>query len=204
MRPAHARDEEGSREHGAVDERRPDVRLHEDEEHRPGREQDRAERDREPADLLRAVGEVPGEEERDQHLAELGRLEAEEAEIDPAPRAARHRARGEDEGHHREQGDIDDARETPVDLGVDEDRNCHQDEPDPGVDALARGGAAARVELRDPVDRPEPVGDRREHGRQQQQVEAAHDLEHARVVAGTARPQAAGAGVDGFDPDVSH
>ena len=204
MRPAHARDEERRREHGAEDERGADVRLHEHEQDGTGGEQDRPQRHREAPDLLRTVGEVAREEERDQHLAELGRLEAEEAEIDPAPRAARHRAGGEDEGHHGKQADIDDAREAPVDLRVDEDRNCHQDEADPGVQPLTRGGAAARVELRDPVDRPEPVGDRGEHGREQQQVEPANDLEHARAVAGTARPQAAGAGVDGFDPDVSH
>src|SRR5205823_1633139 len=75
-------------ERGAVDERRPEVGLHEDEEDRDERETEREERRPRLADPPRALGEEAGQREDEEQLPELGGLEAEEAEVDPALRAS--------------------------------------------------------------------------------------------------------------------
>ena len=85
-----AGDEQHRRERGRVDERRADVRLDEDEQ-RSARARARSPASTRPqlADPPRAVGEEAGEGEHEQQLPELGRLELEEADVDPALRAAR-------------------------------------------------------------------------------------------------------------------
>ena len=78
MQPAHAREEEHGGERGAVDERRADVRLDEDEQdrHEP-RARSRASGAPELVDRACArSARKPARTSDEQHLAELGRLEA--------------------------------------------------------------------------------------------------------------------------------
>ena len=102
VEPADAGDEEDGDDRRRVDERRPEVRLHEHEEDGHEREPDRLQHDLRVVDRPRPVGEEAGQEEHEEQLAELGRLELEEAEVDPPLRAARVTAREDEE--HQEQG----------------------------------------------------------------------------------------------------
>ena len=76
------------------------VGLHEDEHHRAGRKRDRPERNAQAVDLLRTVGQESGKRQREQHLPELGRLEGEEADVDPPLRPSGRRAEDQHEPHH--------------------------------------------------------------------------------------------------------
>ncbi len=129
---------------------------------------------------LRAVGEEAGEEEREQHLPELGRLEGEEADVDPAPRPARRGARDEHERHHPERADVDHRLEPPVDGRVDQHHADHHDRADAGVQRLPAAEAPARVVLGDPADRPDPEPDDRGDGREQHPVHAARAARRGR------------------------
>ena len=76
----------------------------------------------------RALGEEAGDREHEQELPELGRLEREEADVDPARRAARGAA---DDEHDRDQADRPDEDRPPVaavDVGVDEQRDDERDD----------------------------------------------------------------------------
>ena len=79
-----------------------------------------------------------GEEEREQHLAELGGLEGEEADVDPPLRAARGRAEDEHERHHRRRGDVDrpsrSAGRRPGSIRL---ATTSSDQPGGGVERLA-------------------------------------------------------------------
>ena len=83
-----------------------------------------------------AVGEERREEEREQHLPELGGLEAEEADVDPAARAARGRAGDEHERHQPERRPEDQPAEAPVDGRVDQRRDDEDDAADRRVQRL--------------------------------------------------------------------
>ena len=96
-------------EDGEVHERRAEVGLDEDEEGREADERDRLQDGPEPPDLAVVVCEEAAEAERDEDLAELGRLEAEEADLDPALRAA-HGVGDEDD---EEQDDQDPVERSP-------------------------------------------------------------------------------------------
>ena len=85
MHPADAGHEEAGAERGEVDEPAAEVRLEEDEQHRRYRKRDREQRRPHVLDAPDPVGEEGGDEEDEQELPELRRLEAEERDVDPAP-----------------------------------------------------------------------------------------------------------------------
>ncbi len=84
MRPAHAGHEQHGGERGGVHERRADVRLDEHENDRRQPVAERLQRYAGICDRARALGEEAREGEHEQDLAELGGLEGEEADVDPA------------------------------------------------------------------------------------------------------------------------
>ena len=84
VRPAHARDEEAREEGGDVDERGAEVGLPEDEHDRDDAEHDRLQHDAGLLEPSHAIDEEAGEGEDEEELAELGRLELERPEVDPA------------------------------------------------------------------------------------------------------------------------
>ena len=69
------------------DRRRAEVGLGEDEQRRQRRDRQRREEDAQVVDVLLVVGEVLRQHEDDDQLADLGRLDVEGADVDPAPRA---------------------------------------------------------------------------------------------------------------------
>ena len=121
--PADAGDEEAGRDRGRVDERRAEVGLHEDEQDRHDREADGAEHDAQVAHAPAAVGEEAGEREDEEQLAELGRLELEEADVDPAPRAARLLREREHEQHQDDRRGVERPLQAAVAVGVDGERD---------------------------------------------------------------------------------
>ena len=159
MRPAHTGDEEHGGQRAGVDERRADVRLDEDERNRHEAVAERRQHGFRRGDRASPVGEEAGQREHEQHLAELGRLECEEADVDPTVRAARGGAGGEHEQHDPERPEVDRPAQAAVAVGIDEQHEHEEHGTDDCVHALPRGGRAARVVLRDPVDRPQPVTD---------------------------------------------
>ena len=134
--PPRARQEEHRSQHPAVDDRRSDVGLEEDQEHRQGRESDSGQDRLRVLDSSRPVGEEPGEEEDEEHLAELGRLQPEKAEVDPPSRAADCRSGHEDEAHHRDRRRVEDAPVPPVDIRIDRDGERQRDRSDRDIEAL--------------------------------------------------------------------
>jgi hypothetical protein len=125
-----------------------------------------------------ALDEEPGDREDEEQLAELGRLELDRADVDPALRASDRLREGEDD-HHQAQGDaVDDTPVAAVDVGRDRDRGYQPEHSHDGSDRLAHHEVvlvARHVEARDARDRPEPVADERRHGEQQHEVEAPHE-----------------------------
>src|SRR5207244_9675137 len=107
---------------GAVDERRAEVRLQEDEEDRDEAEADSRERRARLAQAPRPLGEKAGKREHEQHLAELRRLKAEEAEVEPALRTA-DRTGQEHNRDHDSSAAEDHPPAQPVELRVDEQRS---------------------------------------------------------------------------------
>ena len=201
VRPARAGREEHRAQRRAVDERRPQVGLHEDEQHRPGGEHDRGDDGAQLVDSPAALGEEAGQGEHDEHLAELGRLEAERAEVEPAPRVPRHPAGQEHEQHHAAQRAVQHAPVPPVQIRVDEHEGDQTDAADRRVDALAEHvvvRVAGDVVPRDPGDRPEPVAERRGDRGEQHPVEPADRGADRRAVVAPVR-DAAGALVEGLD-----
>src|SRR5207253_903208 len=87
MQPARACDEQDRCERGRVDHGRPDIRLEEDEPNGDAGEPDHLSDRARLAELSRSLREKAREREDEQHLAELRRLEPEEAEIEPSSRA---------------------------------------------------------------------------------------------------------------------
>ena len=85
VEPAHARDEEAGAERSQVDEAATEVRLKEHEQDWGYGQRNSEQRCPQLVDPLDPVGEERCHEEDEQELAELGRLEAEEREVDPAP-----------------------------------------------------------------------------------------------------------------------
>src|SRR5439155_26263158 len=88
MQPPRPRDEEDRAERKQIHERRPEVRLEEDQSDRHSGEADSREHRPQLAHAPSPVGEEGREEEDEEQLSELGRLEAEEREVDPALRPA--------------------------------------------------------------------------------------------------------------------
>ena len=142
-------------------------------------EPDRRQRRRAAVDRASgAVGEEPGEREHEQHLPELGRLEREEADVDPALRAARGGAGREHEHHHRERPEVDrpaqsgGRRSGSTKSATTKHDGARRRRTAPG----GRERGAARVVARDPVDRPEAVGRQpQRRAGEQQPVEPADE-----------------------------
>ena len=182
VEPANAGGEHHGCERRGVHEGGADVRLEEHERDRARGHSHRGNRHAELADPLRAVDEEAGEEQREENLPELGGLEAEEAEVDPAARPARRGARNEHEDHHRERASVDHALEPPVDRRIDQRRHDHQHAAHSGVERLAACEAPTRIVPGDPVDRAQAVADDHQDGREQDPVESAHQPEGAHRV----------------------
>ena len=176
VQPTHARDEQDCGERGAVHHRGADIRLDEHEQDRDGTESDRLDHSARLADAPRPVGEKAGEEEDEEQLPELRRLEAEEADVEPALRVARDGSRQEHEHHHPGGADEDRLPEAPVVVRVDEERHDQADAADHGVDHLSREevvGVARDVVRGDPADRPEAEAEQPADRAEQEPVETA-------------------------------
>ena len=126
-----------------------------------------------------AVDEEAGDREHEEHLAELGRLELDDAEVDPALRAADRLRGDEDDEHQRERR----RRRRASSAGArgrsgSSARDHEPGDADAGGDRLAHDEVVlvpGNVEARDPGDDPEPVADERRGGEQQDPVEAAQE-----------------------------
>ena len=124
MAPADPGDEEAGDERGAVDERRAEVGLLEDERDRDRREPDRLQHHARLVHPADPVGEEARQREHEQQLPELGRLELERPDLDPALRAARGVGEREDEQHPDERQAVDPLLRTAVAVGVDRERDA--------------------------------------------------------------------------------
>src|SRR5262249_57059650 len=118
--PAYAGSEEDRGECGCVAHRRPDVRLHEYEEDRNAREPDRLHHRARVVELPRAFSEKAREGDDEEHLPELRRLEAEEAEVEPSLRPA-DRALREDDRDRKHGAAEDETPATRIPRGVDQE-----------------------------------------------------------------------------------
>ena len=100
--PAEADEEEDREERRRVHERGPEVGLHEHQEDRNRTEPDHRE-DRPPSrGRADAVDDEARDREHEEHLPELGRLELDDAEVEPALGAANRLGRDEDDDHQRQ------------------------------------------------------------------------------------------------------
>ncbi len=136
------------------------------------------------------VGDERREREDEEHLAELGRLEGERAEGDPAPGAVCGRADGENDAEQSAEAEVDHAPEPAVDRGVDQERRDEQDAAGADVEQLAAGGAPARVVAGDPADRPDPVGDDPDRGGEENEVDPADRADDPGDIVARAAPEA--------------
>ena len=184
--PADPRDEEARDERGAVDERRAEVGLLEDERDRDRREPERLQHDARVVQPPDAVGEEAREREHEQQLPELGRLELERPDLDPALRAARGVGEREDEQHPDERQSVDPFLRAAVVVGVDREGEQEAGEAEADRDRLTDDVVvlvALDVEARDPGHGPEPVRDDRPDGEQEDPVEPAQEAEDVEVLA---------------------
>ena len=176
LRPASPGDEQRRAEDPRVDDRRAEVRLQEDEQHRHRGEADRRKGRLPLVDPLAPVGEERGQEEHEQELPELGRLEAEGPDVDPAPRVADARAEQGRQDEHRDQEAVDDPRVLAPEAGIDQRHPGQARAADQRVCGLADDvvvRVAGDVVLRDPRDHPEAVRDDPAGRGQQHPVEVA-------------------------------
>ena len=176
--PRGPAEEERAQDDGRVDQRRAEVGLFEDQRHERRGEPDHAQRRPPLRQPVPALGDEPREHDDEDDLPELGRLEVEEADLDPAPRAAH--LLGQDE--HGEEQDDDGAVERPADTAVhvrvDGRGRGEEHDADDDVDRLPEGvvaGVARNVVLRHGLEHPEPVGEQAAGGREQQVVEVAQE-----------------------------
>ena len=194
VKPTRSRHEEHRGERRAVDERRPDVRLHEHEHGRDRRQPDRPEHRADLPDASGTLREEPGHGENDEELAELGRLEGQRADAEPPLRAAR-LSPERDHEQEQEQGDrVELAPVAPEDVGVEERHAQHRDAADGRVDRLPDDvvvGAARHVVARDPRDEVQAVADERRDRSEEDPVEVPDERLGARLDAARARPRAA-------------
>ncbi len=189
MEPADAGEEQHRGERGRVHQRRPEVGLQEHEHHRRGREPDRCRDRAQPADPVLLLDEVAGDRNDEERLAELGRLELERPELDPALRPADGLREDEDEDHQRDRAAVDDAPVAPVERWRGEDRDHEPGSADRGRDRLSRDEVARvawNVESGDAGDRPQAVADERGDREQQHEVEPSDE---GRDIDRVARPE---------------
>ena len=147
------------------------------------------------ADAASALDQEARDREHEEQLSELGRLELERAEVDPALRAAHRLGEHEDEEHDPDRAAVEEAPVTLIDRGRDQDRHDHRDAAERDRDRLARDevvGVPGHVEPGDAADRPEPVADERHDGEQEQLVEPADDQADVEDAEGR-RPERCGA-----------
>src|SRR5579864_9043875 len=191
--PPRPRRVEHADEDGAVDQRRPQVGLFEDQHHRHGHVPEEREKAPHGAVGPRAVGHVLGERENDDNLGHLRRLKLpERAEGDPALRAEAG-APGDQHGGEQEQVEhVERAgarREHPV---VDHKQEKAERHADREVKPLA-----AHVQERQgrdvgtAVDHHQPEPHQSDHGTEEQHVEVAEEP------AGPRRGREGGAGQRG-------
>ncbi len=195
LAPADTDEEQDREERRRVDEGRAEVGLHEDQEDRAGAEPDDAQ-DRPPAHRRAgAVDDEARDREHEEHLAELGRLELDDAQVEPALRAADRLGSHEHDDHEHEGRAVDELPGPAPD--VDRDQR-HRDEAD-GADSDGEtlpDDLVARVprdvEARDPGDNPEAVADERSGSSHEDPVQAAQEREQRRLRAtgGSAKPWA--------------
>ena len=134
----------------------------------------------------RAVGEEAGQREHEEELPELGGLELERADLDPPLRAARRVGEREDEQHPGERDAEDRLLRAAVAVGVDQEHDEEAGEAEPGRDRLPDDVVvlvALDVEAGDPGHGPEPVGDDRADGEEEDPVEPAEEADDVDVLA---------------------
>ena len=176
--PRHAGDEQHRAERREVDERGAEIGLGKDQQHGHEADPDDPEGRLPPGQVALALGQHPCERENEQELPELGRLEGEEAEADPASRAVRRVPDQQDEGDDNGRAREDRAPVAPVEVRVDQ-RRCHEHNrahaciQDLAVEVVARVGRDR--ELRDSRDAPEPHDDERCDAREQDPVDRPGD-----------------------------
>ena len=187
--PAEPDEEQDREERRRVDERRPEVGLHEHEQDRQRAEPDHRE-DRPP---LRGradpVDDETGDGEHEQHLSELGRLELDHAEVEPALGAADRLGRDEDDDHERQGRRVDELPVPAPDVERDERHGHEPDRADGSGERLPEDEVplvARDVEARDPRDHPEPVAHECGSRRHEDPVEAAQEADDGRLGAGRA------------------
>ena len=202
MRPGRARHEQHRSDCCAVHERTAEVGLQEHEEDRDRSEADRSGGGPNLAQPSRALRQESGQREDEQHLPELGRLEAEEAEVEPALRAADRPC----EQHERDDGgraSEDQAPPRPIDLRIDDQGHDQPDGADQREDDLS-GQVIPRVPgdvvVRDYLDRPEAVPDHGADRADEDPVQAPHE----RRDVGRFAPARAGCGPGVGDVVVDH
>ena len=197
--PRRPADEEHRAERGEVDERRAEVGLGEHEHDRQQAEPDHAQRRPDLVQPPRPLGDEAGEREDEEQLPELRRLEGEEADVDPARRAAGGAAEDEHDRDQSDGADEDRAPVAPVEVGIDERRDDERDAADGRVDDLpveVVARVAGDVEPRHAGDPPEPDGDEPGDAGEQHPVERAEDADEGRALgAPVAQPCPLGSGV---------
>ncbi len=176
MAQADPRHEEHAEERRDVDERRAEVGL---DEHEPGRQRHVGDADQDEAqrpDASRVAGDEGGQRQQQRELADLGRLELEERQLDPAPRPARREAECEDGRDERDRAEIERPLEAPEALDVDERQHAQGDGPQREVDLLLDDERVTAGAGADDVEAE--CGDAGQ-GAQQQPVEPAQPSEQA-------------------------
>ncbi len=178
MEPPRPRDEERGREDGGVHEGRAEVGLDEDEKGRQSNEADRGHGRLPLADRPGAVGQESGDDEDDEDLRDLGRLELEEADVDPAVRPADRLLGDKHDSKQHERGDVERPPQAPVDLRVQGGGEREHDGAERHVHALADDEVVripGNVVPRDRLQHPEPVGDDSRNRRHEDEIEVAKD-----------------------------
>ena len=127
-------------------------------------------------DAARVAGDQRRQRQQQRELAELGRLELEERELDPAARPARRETEQEDDGDEPDRADVERPFEAAQALDVEEREEAERDHADAEVDLLADHELVAPGARADHVE-PErgDAGEREEH----QPVEPPHAPEGA-------------------------
>ena len=176
--PRRPAEEERAHDDGGVDQRRPEVGLLEDQRHERHGEPDHGQRRPPLRQPVPALGDERGEHDHEDDLPELRRLEVEEADLDPALRAAH--LLGEDE-HRQEQDDrraVQRPADPPVGVRIDGRRRGEEHDADGDVDGLPEdvvAGVPGDVVLRHGLQHPQPVDEQAAGGREQQVVEVAQE-----------------------------
>ena len=182
--PADADEEENGEERSAVDERRPEVGLEEDEQDGNGSQPDRRQHRPPAVHPTALLHEEACDREDEQDLAELGGLELDESEVDPALGAANGLGDEEDEEHQRERRAVEEPPVSAHEVDRHDRGDREPDQADPRGDRLPDDEVVLvprNVEARDARDHPEPVRDQRERRPEEDPVEAAHEGERMRL-----------------------